>query len=173
MKPYHAPPAHEIVPRLWLGNAKASMDADWLRQTGVTVVMNCTKDRPFSHTVPIQYRVPVDDNLQEAEIRNMELWSTEIAYQLLKEYQQGHTILVHCAAGIQRSAAAVAFFLIAHQQQTAHEAMRFIQERRPVAFRPGANFERAILSFASRFHAVLLPEILQRIASQEPHETTL
>ncbi len=168
MKYHEYPPAHEIIPRLWLGNAKASMDEAWLRQTGVTVVMNCTKDRPFSYAVPTQYRVPVDDNLQEAEIRNMELWSTEIAYQLLKEYQQGHTILVHCAAGIQRSAAAVAFFLIAHQQMTALDAIRFIQERRPVAFRPSINFERAILSFANRFHAVLLPEILGRASPRVP-----
>ena len=135
------------------------MNATWIQQQGITAVFNCTKDRPFSPLIPTKYRVPVDDNLQEGEIRNMELWASEIAYRILREYQQGHVILVHCAAGIQRSAAAVAFFLIVYQQQHASEAMAFIKERRPIAFHPGANFERAIQTFDRRFHNELLPEI--------------
>ena len=167
MKPYHEYEiAHEILPRLWLGNAKASMDTDWLQTHGIQVVFNCTKDRPFSPIIPIKYRIPVDDNLEEAEIRNMELWAAEIAYQILKEYQQGHVILIHCAAGIQRSAAAVAFFLIAYHQMTSSDAMAMIKEKRPIAFRPSANFERAIRSFSQRFHSELLPEI-QRQTSRE------
>ncbi len=152
-------PANEILPRLWLGNAKASMDAEWIRQEKITVVFNCTKDRPFSPLIPNKYRVPVDDNLQEAEIRNMELWASEISYRILREYQQGHVILVHCAAGMQRSAAAIAFFLIAYLRQRASEAIAFIKERRPIAFHPAANFGRAIQTFDQRFHSELLPEI--------------
>ena len=152
-------PANEILPRLWLGNARASMDPDFLREHGIQVVFNCTKDRPFSPLVPIQYRVPVDDNLQEAEIRNMELWSSEIAYRLLAEYQQGRIILVHCAAGIQRSAAAVAFFLISYLRYHATGAMEWIRSRRPIAFTPQANFGRAIQSFDRRFHGEILPAL--------------
>lgn len=152
-------PANEIIPRLWLGNAKASMDSEWIKKQGITVVVNCTKDRPFSPLIPIKYRVPVDDNLEEAEIRNMELWASEIAYRILRDYQQGHVILVHCAAGMQRSAAAVAFFLIAYLQGHASDVMTFIKERRPIAFHPSANFGRAIQAFDRRFHSELLPEI--------------
>lgn len=152
-------PANEILPHLWLGNAKASMDTNWIQQQRITVVFNCTKDRPFSPLIPNKYRIPVDDNLQEAEIRNMELWASEIAYRILREYKEGHTILVHCAAGMQRSAAAVAFFLIVYLRQHASDAIAFIKERRPIAFHPGANFGRAIQTFDQRFHSELLPEI--------------
>lgn len=152
-------PANEIIPRIWLGNAKASMDPEFIKHAGITVVFNCTKDRAFSPLIPTKYRVPVDDNLQEAEIRNMELWASEIAYQILREYQQGHVILIHCAAGMQRSAAAVAFFLIVYHQRHASEVMPFIKERRPIAFHPSANFGRAIQTFDQRFHSELLPEI--------------
>lgn len=152
-------PANEILPRLWLGNAKASMDPEFIRTHRITVVFNCTKDRPFSPLIPIKYRIPVDDNLQEEEIRNMELWSAEIAYQILREYQQGRVILVHCAAGMQRSAAAIAIFLIAYLQQHTSEAIPFIKARRPIAFHPSANFERAILSFDRRYHGEILPQI--------------
>lgn len=152
-------PANEIIPRLWLGNAKSSTDPSFIQQQGIKVVFNCTKNLPFSTLIPIQYRIPVDDNLQEEEIRNMELWASEIAYRMIYEYQQGHTILVHCAAGMQRSAASVAFFLISYGRMHAAEAMRYIKERRPIAFHPKANFGRAIESFDNRFYGELLPEI--------------
>ena len=151
--------AHEIIPRLWLGNAKASMDEDFLRRNNIVVVFNCTKNLSFSPIVPIKYRVPVDDNLEEDEIRNMELWSAEIAYKMMNEYVEGKTILVHCMAGMQRSAASVAFFLIAFLKMRALDAMKMIKEKRRVAFYPRANFGRSIDYFDRRFHGQIMPEI--------------
>lgn len=151
--------AHEIIPRLWLGNDKASMDEDFLRKHNITVVFNCTKNLPFSHIIPIKYRIPVDDNLEEVEIRNMELWSTEIAFKIMNEYGEGKTILVHCKAGMQRSAASVAFMLIAYMHMRALDAMSFIKSKRQVAFYPRANFGRAIDYFDRKFHGELLPQI--------------
>ena len=40
----HNDNANEIIPNLWLGNAKASMDEDFIRQNNITVVFNCTKN---------------------------------------------------------------------------------------------------------------------------------
>jgi dual specificity phosphatase 12 len=151
--------AHEIVPRLWLGNAKASMDEDFIRQKNIVVVFNCTKNLPFSPIIPIKYRVPVDDNLEEEEIRNMELWSGEISLKMMNEYVEGKTILVHCMAGMQRSAASVAFFLISYLKIRALDAMKMIKEKRMIAFYPRANFGRSIDYFDRRFHGEILPEV--------------
>jgi hypothetical protein len=150
--------AHEIIPRLWLGNARSSVDDDFIRRNHVEVVFNCTKNLSFSPIIPTKYRIPVDDNLKEDEIRNMELWAGEIAYRILSEYKQGKVILVHCAAGMQRSAASVAFVLIALYQFHYLDAIHFIKEKRPIAFHPQANFERAIQSFDQRFHSEILPQ---------------
>lgn len=151
--------ATEILPKLWLGNSKASMNSDFIRSKGIEVVFNCTKNLPFSNEIPIKYRVPVDDNLEEVEIRNMELWSTEIAYKILAEYKTGKGILVHCMAGMQRSAASVAFLLIVFLNMRALDAMRFIKEKRPIAFYPKANFGRSIDYFDRKFHGEILPEM--------------
>ena len=139
--------ANVIIPNLWLGNAQASMDDEFLTANNIKIVFNCTKTFGFHPSVKRQYRVPVDDNLQEEEIRNMELWSFEIVTKLMSEYKTGRPILVHCAAGVQRSAAVVAMFLIAAYRITPDEAMKFIKERRPIAFFGRANFERAIRGF--------------------------
>jgi protein-tyrosine phosphatase len=167
--------ADEIIPRLWLGNVRASQDEDFIQRENIDVIFNCTKDLPFLYeerryssttkdlpfmfNIPKQYRVPVDDNLQEEEICNIELWSPEIAHKLLTMYNKGHTILVHCYAGMQRSAACVAILLIALKHMKAEDAMNYIRSRRPVAFQPRANFGRAIAFFERDFFTRILPSI--------------
>jgi hypothetical protein len=69
------------------------------------------------------------------------------AEMLSREYQTGQPILVHCAAGMQRSAAVVAMFLIATQGMKWESAIEYIRQRRPIAFYPSANFLQAIQGF--------------------------
>jgi hypothetical protein len=152
--------ADQILPNLWLGNLKAAEDESFLKNAGIDVVFNCTKNLPFHPSIRRRYRVPVDDNLQEEEIRNMELWSYEIVIKMLNEYKSGRTILVHCHAGMQRSPAAIAFFLIATKRLTADQAMNFIKERRPIAFFPLANFGKSIHGFEESFQKMLMKEDL-------------
>lgn len=141
--------ADEILPNLWLGNFNSAKDENFLRNANIKTVFNCTKDLPFHHSIKRQYRVPIDDNLQAVEIRNLELWSLDFMIKLHKEYQNGkNPILVHCAAGMQRSAAGVAMFLIATKpDMTSEQACQFIKNKRPIAFTPSANFARSIVGF--------------------------
>jgi len=149
--------ADEIIPRLWLGNRKAALDTDWLGVKGIKCVFNCTKDIPFVPSVQRKYRVPVDDNLQAEEIRNLELWSYEIVYKMTREYKTGQPILVHCAAGMQRSAACVAMFLMATQNMTPDQAIRYIRSIRRIAFSPGANFRSAMEGFYDSYQRTMAP----------------
>jgi hypothetical protein len=156
-----ANPADEILPGLWLGNRKAALDADWIREKGIKCVFNCTKDIPFLPFVQRQYSVPVDDNLQEAEIRNLELWSFEIVKKLFFEYKTSEPILVHCAAGMQRSAACIAMLLLVILNLTPDKTIEFIRSKRPIAFRPFVNFRKSIDGFYSAYQN----QILQKLPS--------
>lgn len=155
--------ADEIIPGLWLGNRAAAGDANFAKQKNIRAVFNCTKDIPFNPDIPRQYRVPVDDSLQEPDISNLEAWSYEIAYKIAHEYrkgrEEGSAILVHCAAGMQRSAASVAMYLIATQNMTTDEAIAFIQSKRAIAFRPKANFEKSIRGFEAQFNREVRPAL--------------
>jgi protein tyrosine phosphatase len=152
-----ANPADEIVPGMWLGSYRAATDPHWLSQHGIKAVFNCTKDIPFVPDIQRKYRIPVDDNLQPEEIRNLELWSYEIVLKVTREYQTGQPILVHCAAGMQRSAASIAMFLMATRGLTPDEAIKYIQARRPIAFRPGANFRPALDGFYTSYQRDVVP----------------
>ena len=127
------------------------MDPEFLRANNITVVFNCTKDLPFHSSIIKRYRVPVDDNLEPNEINNMRVWAPEIVYKVLREYRAGHTILVHCFAGMQRSAAVVAMTLIVLTKKSPDEIMAKIREIRPIAFFPAANFEKSIRNFDQDF----------------------
>lgn len=143
--------AHQIAPRLWLGNKISALDETFLRENRIGAVFNCTKDFPFSPMVPHKYRVPVDDNLEPVEINNMERWAPEIVYKVVSEYKKGTVILIHCHAGVQRSAAVMAMTLIAMTGKTPDEVMAHIRSIRRVAFQPSANFEKSIRGFDRAF----------------------
>ena len=145
------PHAHEIAPRLWLGNKISALDETFLREKHITAVFNCTKDFPFSPMIGHKYRVPVDDNLEPIEINNMERWAPEIVYKVVSEYKKGNVVLIHCHAGMQRSAAVMAMTLIAMTGKTPDEVMGHIKSVRRVAFHPSANFEKSIRGFDVAF----------------------
>jgi len=147
--------ANLIVPRLWLGNRAASVDSEFLSRHNITVVFNCTKDLPFATQIPTKIRVPVDDNLAPAELANLGRWAPEIIYKLVRAYNLGHTILVHCFAGMQRSAAVVTMFLIAMKQVSSSEAILFIRVRRPIAFFTGVNFRSSIDTFERDYRTAI------------------
>lgn len=151
--------ADEILPGLWLGNSQASQDEVFLNTHGINTVFNCTKNLPFHPHIHNRYRVPIDDNLQEEEIRNLELWSYEVIYKLIREMKKGNPVLVHCAAGMQRSAATVAMYLVATQGMNWDQAYRHIKQRRAIAFFPVANFEKAIIGFYNSFQRDIRPRL--------------
>ena len=152
--------AHEIIPGIWLGNTRAALNDKWLSEKGITVVFNASKDLPFSSKIKTQFRIPVDDNLQPEEIRNMTLWSHEIIYNVFKKYNRGDTILIHCAAGMQRSAAIVAMFIIIKLGLNWYQAIQYIQNIRPIAFRPAVNFKASIIAFDKSYHEEILPKLM-------------
>ena len=146
-----ANPADEILPGLWLGSRVAALDPKWLGEHNIKAVFNCTKDIPFVESIQRRYRVPVDDNLQDEEIRNLGFWSYEIVFKIMREYQTGQPILIHCAAGMQRSAACVAMFLMATKGYNVEEAVKYIRDKRPIAFKPFINFEPALNLFYTNY----------------------
>lgn len=157
----NADPANEIVPRMWLGSFKAASNENWLKSHNIQIIFNCTKDLPFINcsTVEKRIRIPIHDNLQPEEIQFLTEHASSTAFELMKLWQSGKIILVHCAAGMQRSAASVAFFLITLFKFHTNDAIYFIKERRPIAFTPSPNFLQSIQYYDNFFHSYILPTL--------------
>jgi hypothetical protein len=150
--------ADEIIPGVWIGGWEVALNGDWLRRHKIRTVFNCTKTVPFHDSIARQYRLPVDDNLQPAEIKNMELWAPEIAYKIYNEYKVGNPMLIHCHAGMQRSTTACAFFLLLLTGRPLIQVMYLIQSRKS-AFRPTPNFAPALRAFEHQVRTQILPVV--------------
>jgi protein-tyrosine phosphatase len=66
---------------------------------------------------------------------------------MMNEYKLGRPIFVHCHAGMQRSPAVVAMFLMVLYRMSTDQAKAYIKKQRPIVFFPSANFEKAIRGF--------------------------
>ena len=67
--------ANEIIPNLFLGDIVTSRSKEFMDSMNVKMVVNCTKNIPFLENCHFKkVRVPVDDNLEEEEIKNLAIW---------------------------------------------------------------------------------------------------
>jgi len=138
--------ADQIIPRLWLGNFNSSQNINFIKDNRITVIINCTKDLPFLNIFGVhKYRVPVHDNQQRDEIYAMSQFITKILPVIAGHYQQGHSILIHCAMGMQRSAIVVLCFLHKYLGLHPKQALLKMRTKRPIVFIPSMNFSDSFL----------------------------
>lgn len=116
------------------------------------LIVNCTRDIPFPkedprdphHRHPECIRIAVNDNPDEWANMVNEITMTNVLERIHRYVEQDKRILVHCYAGIQRSCAVVACYLVQYYEVTPRVAMDHIIKYRPTAFFGGANFLQAI-----------------------------
>lgn len=133
----------KIIPHLYVGNKKDSADIKFLYANNISLIVNCTKDLPFMTLIP-SYRVAVNDDLSMQANIDM-AHQIEDAADLISSYiDRGKNVLVHCFAGMQRSCAVIAKYLIKHRQMSPEDAIELIRTNRIIAFRPFINFKTCI-----------------------------
>lgn len=144
--------ADEIISRLFLGNEQSSQDSKFLKSKGITAVFNCTPSVPNKHKTDgvLYVRLPLDDSLKNKDINLMSEWLPYVIEQLkVLHKDQKRKVLVHCHAGMQRSAIVVAAYLVDTKGMSPMEAIKYIIKRRPIAFHNGEslNFEDSLKKF--------------------------
>lgn len=134
----------KIIDHLWIGDRISATDSDFLSQNKVKLVVNCTKDLQ----IPMVYqrlgiqviRLPINDiNNQDSNtlLRN----EIDGIVDTIHGYRKnGLNVLVHCYAGMSRSATVVASYLIKHYDHQAALAIMYIQSKRPITFQPQPMF---------------------------------
>jgi rhodanese-related sulfurtransferase len=130
----------QIIPNLWLGDIEASRNENFILDKKIDIIINCTKDLPFANIDYIKkIRIPVDDNLKEKEINNLSHLIFDLACFIDVALKNNKRILVHCYAGMQRSAAVVAAFLIKRFKYNIKDTVSYMLKKRPQVFHYGNN----------------------------------
>jgi protein-tyrosine phosphatase len=143
---------NKVINYVYLGNFAASKDAEFFKNKKIKAVLNCTKDLPntFINEKSIEYkRIPIDDSLKEIDFQKMYKSMPKIIEFIDKHVSRKETILVHCFAGRQRSAIAVAAYLVVKRGLSPKQACKFVMEKRPEAFHYGLslNFSSSLQKF--------------------------
>ncbi|XP_073461513.1 uncharacterized protein [Aquarana catesbeiana] len=147
-----------ILPFLFLGNEKDAQDLACMITLNIGHVLNITTHLPLYHadSGALRYkRLPATDNSKQ-DLRQY----FEEAFEFIEEAQQkGKGVLIHCQAGVSRSATVVIAYLMKHTLMTVGDAYKFVKGKRPI-ISPNLNFMGQLLEFESDLNAGITPRIL-------------
>ena len=136
-----------ILPNLLLGDVNdAFMAVRGSTRPQVNAILTMAAELPLhkqfmglQHFLDYKY-IPMDDSPSQDLLSNLPEALDFIQTQL----EQGHTVLVHCAAGISRSASVVIAYLMSHGMSL-EQAYGYVKSRRPIV-QPNPGFMQQLNS---------------------------
>lgn len=122
----------QILPFLYLGGVDAVVDTERVVDQGIRAVVCCLRDlefptRDFSNDLEY-YRVDVEDISREP----IELFFPEATAFIHSRVSREQPVLVHCRAGVSRSASVVMAYLMTYQGYSLHDAFFLVRGRRGI-----------------------------------------
>jgi protein-tyrosine phosphatase len=136
---------NEIVDNLFLGNYK-SPD---LLQNHVYLIVNCSKDLEFPKRCKQCIRITINDDPTECNTLLNYMLHGNILEKIHAHLLNKTPVLVHCFAGMQRSCAVVACYLIKYHNASPILATDYIKNKRRQAFFGNVNFMKTLEMFYS------------------------
>ena len=123
---------HEVVPNLFISGEALAMSEERLRQLGIGAIVACGCKSHFPAKF-LYHEVHVQDNAN-AKIGHL---LRPAANFIAKALAAGKPVLVHCKAGICRSATVIIAYLLMHRRDlvgSVDDALTLIKAARPCAF---------------------------------------
>ena len=133
----------QIVENLYVGNIESSQ----LYGNDFDLVVNCTPDIPKPTNCKKFIRIPIYDDPSESDKLYMEIYGSNVLHEIYNTLKNNGKVLIHCFAGIQRSCAVTACYLIWIYKMTPTDTIQYIRTYRPVAFFGDINFKKTINQF--------------------------
>uniref|UniRef100_A0A8C4SCZ5 protein-tyrosine-phosphatase n=2 Tax=Erpetoichthys calabaricus TaxID=27687 RepID=A0A8C4SCZ5_ERPCA len=169
LKEHEAPPLSPILSHLYLG-ALSDVNEEVLQALGISHVMNVSRSCPQPPFLPEAHfhRVPINDSHSEDLLPFL---GGALDFIDLVLSQHGR-VLVHCLAGVSRSAAVAIAYTMRHLGMTLDEAYRYVKERRP-SISPNFNFLGQLQQFQSMLSQDVIapPQNLPVVHLSEPAST--
>ncbi|KAK7441037.1 tyrosine protein phosphatase yvh1 [Stygiomarasmius scandens] len=120
-------PMDEIVPNLWLGGLLAAQDTATLKAHNIFSILSAMRGKISIHETFIKHQILLDDTEEEDVLVHL---MPAISF-IQAELDKGRGVLVHCHAGVSRSATIVAAYLMYSRRIDPEEALNMIRDLRP------------------------------------------
>ncbi|KAG8814777.1 hypothetical protein FRC17_000972 [Serendipita sp. 399] len=125
----------EILPRLWLGDIASPQDVKTLEERNIRAILSV-----------LEWEVSVPEGITHKQINLVDRDEADLLVNVVpciefiqSELDKGHSVLVHCFAGISRSASMVTAYIMYSQDLNFADAKRRLRKARPIA-RPNLGF---------------------------------
>nr|XP_020469077.1 dual specificity protein phosphatase 16 [Monopterus albus] len=155
-----------ILPHLYLGCQRDVLNKDLMQQNDIAYVLNASNTCPKPDFIPESHflRVPVNDSFCEKILP----WLDRSVEFIEKAKASNARVLVHCLAGISRSATIAIAYIMKRMDMSLDEAYRFVKEKRPT-ISPNFNFLGQLLDFERKIKSPHCTETkLKLLHHQEP-----
>lgn len=130
---------------LWLGDWKSSNNEGFLRKNNIKLIVNCTNMKSQTYYANIKYlQIPIEDRAGHSELLALYLDKSDILDEINTCLHNGNGVLIHCWAGMQRSATVLAVYLMKYkfQYHCYHSIIQYIRRWRAIAFQPSPTFHK-------------------------------
>lgn len=136
-----------ILPHLYLGCQRDVLNKELMQQNDIGYVLNASNTCPKPDFIAESHflRVPVNDSFCEKIFP----WLDKSVDFIEKAKASNGRVLVHCLAGISRSATIAIAYIMKRMDMSLDEAYRFVKEKRPT-ISPNFNFLGQLLDFEKK-----------------------
>ncbi|XP_044234360.2 dual specificity protein phosphatase 8 isoform X2 [Ursus arctos] len=133
-----------ILPHLYLGSQKDVLNKDLMTQNGISYVLNASSSCPKPDFICESrfMRIPINDNYCEKLLP----WLDKSIEFIDKAKLSSCQVIVHCLAGISRSATIAIAYIMKTMGMSSDDAYRFVKDRRP-SISPNFNFLGQLLEY--------------------------
>ena len=121
----------------------AAVTENKLRLNGITNVINVTLEVPGRRFTGIEFRSVHVDDIPTA---NLSAHFDHCADYIRRVKEAGGRVLVHCVAGVSRSASICIAYFMKHEKLTLKEAHQYVKTRRFI-IRPNPGFWRQLVAY--------------------------
>ncbi|KAG6856937.1 hypothetical protein H0H87_011923 [Tephrocybe sp. NHM501043] len=132
----------EVSPGLWIGDLASALDVEKLKTHGIYSILSAMRGRLTIKETFIKHQVLLDDT-EDTDILQHLLPSIHF---IEAELNKGRGVLVHCHAGVSRSATVVAAYLMYSKNLDRETALEMIRNVRP-SIEPNEGFLRQLEIF--------------------------
>jgi atypical dual specificity phosphatase len=119
-----------VASGLYLGDYKNASDFWWLKEKGVSTIINAAEEVPNYYPSHFNY---INLNMEDVPEYPIELPKFEGIFRFIKEQRyKGRVTLVHCRAGVNRSAIMVLYFIMRNYNIDYNDAFEVLYRLRPI-----------------------------------------
>ena len=116
----------KVAEGLYIGSAENASDIKWLSRNGITHIVNCALELPDYFPKRFNY---LSLNLDDTPSQNLND-AFEKSYRFIHSaITNGGRVLVHCYAGISRSASMVIYYLMRRYARNYYQAINYLMSK--------------------------------------------